>query len=136
MPISTSLVRKVYPRASPTDFEQLEILPEPYKPIVTINNVTDGFVDRYFVRVANDKNYIVEINESNYGVLKKHPRYVTTQIIWKIVGKKETVIKPSGVRILGVEDFNRETVSQADLTFGGLYRYITNYLEYWFSESY
>lgn len=135
MPISYSLAKKVYPTIEPTQFEPFEILPEPHKPVVTINNVTDGFINRYFTRVANDKNYIVEINQNNYGVFSKNPRYVTTEIVWKIIGKKETIIKPSGVRIPGVEDFNRETVSQADLTFGGLYKYITNYLEYWFAES-
>jgi hypothetical protein len=44
------------------------------------------------------------------------------------------VVLSSGAKVNGVEDVNRRTVLDADLTFGGLLKYITSYVEYWFAE--
>jgi len=135
MPINLSLARKVYPESDETDFQFLERLPDAYKPFITVEDAKNKYFTRYFIRVVNDKNYIVEVDQRNYEVFKKNPRFVATTVVWQIVGKKETVKTPSGATIYGVEDFNRRSVSEADLTFGGLNKYITNYLEYWFSET-
>jgi hypothetical protein len=63
--------------------------------------------------------------------LRENPRFITTQLQWKIVGKKATTVASSGAKNLGVRDYNLLEVTRADLTFGGLRRYITDYLAFW-----
>ncbi len=50
------------------------------------------------------------------------------------MGKKETYMLLTGANIYGVGDMNRIEVANADLVFGGLKNYISDYLEFWFSE--
>lgn len=113
----------------------LEPIPQKVKPIVIQQDVLDGYIIRYFVRQVNDINYIVEVDEQQYTKFKSNPRFIVTKFKWKIVGKKETVYLDVGVNIYGVEDMNRIEVANKDLTFGGLKRYISDYLEYWVAES-
>lgn len=134
MPINTILLNKVYPDTPSADLESLEIMPTTYKRDLTRDDVLNGSFTRYFIRPVNDKNYVVEVSVDDYEELRKNPRFVSAKINWVVVGKKETIQRSPGVSIYGVEDTNRRVVSEADLTFGGLRRYITNYLEYWFAE--
>ena len=128
------MLNKIYSQKSAKFVEQLQEMPYLVKPTVIRSDAESGFILRYFIRLANDKSYIVEVDEAQYSKFSENPRFVTTEIKWKIVGKKETSLLPSGAKVKGVEDVNRATVSEADLTFGGLLRYITSYLEYWFAE--
>lgn len=132
--IDEELLEKLYN----SDKEQLsEILtstPSQVLPIVTQADAKTGFIMRYFVRQVTDKDFIVEVDNTQYDELKENPRFVTAQIKWKIVGKKQNMTLLNGITIYGVEDTNRVVVSEADLTFGGLLKYITSYVEYWFAE--
>ena len=112
----------------------LKNTPSPVTPVITQSDVLRKYFTRYFVRPTSDKTRVMEIDESQYMQFKENPIYVTTQIKWKIVGKQESDTTPYGARIYGVKDTNIKTVSVADLTFGGLTRYIRDYLEFWFSE--
>jgi hypothetical protein len=109
--------------------------PTPYKPLVTQQDAEQGFITRYFVRAVTDKDYVVEVNLDDYSRLRENPRFVTAQVRWKIVGIKETITSASGVKNLGVNDYNILEVSMVDLTFGGLKRYIRNYLDFWLAET-
>lgn len=132
--INQELLTKLY-EADSANLEQiLPATPQPVLPIITQSDSDAGYVFRYFVRQVTDKNFIVEVDKSQYERFKENPRFVTAEIKWKIVGKLETIIYPNGVPLNGVKDQNRLTVSNADLTFGGLYRYITNYDAYWLRE--
>lgn len=135
MPINPILLNKIYPNTSTDVLESLEKMPEPYKRSITQDDVLNGSFKRYFTRLVNDKNYIIEINSDEYINLKNNPRFLITSIDWIIVGKKETIERSPGIFLYGVADRNKKTVSEADLTFGGLRKYITDYLEYWFAES-
>jgi hypothetical protein len=104
-------------------------------PIITTTERDRGYLIRYFIRSVSDTSYILEIDKRQYELFKQNPRFVTTQVKWKIVGKTETTITEYGAKNLGVRDYNILQVSKADLTFGGLQRYIRNYLEYWISET-
>lgn len=132
--IDMNLLIKLYEDNERELTEILDVTPTPVPVIITQSDVRTGYVTRYFVRLVNDKNFVVEIDKNQYENLKENPRFLTVKLQWKIVGKKETLKLRSGVNIFGVEDINRIEVANVDLTFEGLRRYITNYLEYWFAE--
>ena len=132
--IDTDLLRKLYKSDEQRLTNTLDKMPSQVLPSVTQSDAKNKFITRYFVRQVNDKDFIVEVDNSQYEEFKETPRFVTTQIKWKIVGKKQNMTLLNGVTIYGVEDTNRIVVSEADLTFGGLLKYITSYLEYWFAE--
>lgn len=128
------LLQRLYPRDANEMRETMEILPSTVKPIVTLRDAENKYIIRYFVQMVTDPNFIVEVDKTQYEDLKSNPRFLTLQLKWKIVGKKESERKSSNVVIYGVGDINREAVLNADLTMKGLKRYITNYTEYWFAE--
>jgi hypothetical protein len=132
--IDTELIQKLYKSDEQRLTDTLDKIPSQVLPIITQSDAKNKFIIRYFVRQVTDKDFIVEVDKNQYGEFKENPRFVTTQIKWKIVGKKQNMTLLNGVTIFGVEDTNRVVVSEADLTFGGLLRYITSYLEYWFAE--
>lgn len=114
--------------------EFLEPIPQQVPPVVTQKDVGNGYLTRYFVRQVNDLLFVTEVDKKQYQEFKTNPRFMVTEIKWKIVGKKETLKLDNGSNIYGVADQNKITVSEADLTFRGLRSYIRDYLEYWFSE--
>jgi hypothetical protein len=132
--IDTDLIQKLYKSDEQRLTRILDETPTQSLPIVTQTDAKNGFITRYFARQVTDKGFIVEVDNSQYEELKENPRFVTVKIKWKIVGKKQNMTLLNGVTIYGVEDTNRVVVSEADLTFGGLLKYITSYLEYWFAE--
>ncbi len=114
--------------------EILENNPEYSKPIITQSDADRGFVTRYFVRQTNDSTFIVEVDKNQYTQFKDNPRFITTELEWKIVGKLETIMLSNGANLYGVKDTNRITVADIDLTFGGLRGYISDYGEFWLRE--
>lgn len=129
------LFTKLYPKTADKLIPELEAMPEYVRPIVTLSHKEDKFITRYFVRAVNDKSMITEVDKTQYSDFKSNSRFITTEIKWKIVGKKETVKQLNGIELLGTVDTNKIAVSKADLTFGGLMNYITNYSEFWLGES-
>lgn len=132
--IDQELLEKLYDSDKERLTEILTSTPAQVLPTVTQVDVKNKFIMRYFVRQVTDKNFIVEVDNIQYEEFKENPRFVTVKIKWQIVGKKQNMTLLNGIVISGVQDTNRTVVSEADLTFGGLLRYITNYLEYWFAE--
>lgn len=109
--------------------------PQYVRPVVTKNNVRDKYMFRYFIKSVNDVDNIVEIDKFQYEIFKSNPRFATAKILWKIVGNKETTELPSGAKNFGVSDLNLGAVVEADLTFKGIKRYITDYTEFWVSDT-
>ena len=132
--IDIALVQKLYKSNEQKLIDILDKMPSQVLPTVTQTDAKNKFIIRYFVRQVTDKDFIVEVDNSQYEEFKENPRFVATAVKWKIVGKKQNMTLLNGTTIFGVEDTNRVTVSETDLTFGGLLRYITSYLEYWFAE--
>lgn len=112
----------------------LEEKPEPYLPIVTKSDIERKFIDRYFVRSANDKGNVTEVDQVQYQNFVENPRFVAVRLKWKIVGKKETDIGPTGIVNRGVREHNQEEVKRADVLFKVLYKYITDYTQLWVAE--
>ena len=132
--IDLALVQKLYKSNEQQLIDTLDKMPSQVLPTVTQTDAKNKFIMRYFVRQVTDKDFIVEVDNSQYEEFKENPRFITTTVKWKIVGKKQNMTLLNGVTIFGVEDTNRVVVSEVDLTFGGLLKYITSYLEYWFAE--
>lgn len=129
------LFTKLYPKTAEKLIPKLEAMPEYVRPVVTLSDKDDKFITRYFVRVVNDVQMITEVDKKQYNEFKDNSRFITTELRWKIVGKKETIKQSNGIELLGTIDTNKIAVTNADLTFGGLRNYITNYSEYWVGES-
>jgi hypothetical protein len=108
--------------------------PTQYFPVITQDNLRDGYLFRYFSKIAN-QNSVVEINKYDYEQLKDNPRFVTAKIKWKIVGPIETTKTFSGATNYGIRELNRRAIEREDLTFGGLRGYIRDYIQYWVGES-
>lgn len=132
--IDTKLLNQLYK----DDMEKLSKIllgrPTPVRPIVTQTDAEKTFIYRYFVRSANDTDFVVEVDKNQYQEFKKNPRFIALEIKWKIVGKKENEQLRTGIIVYGVTDINRQTVLNADLTFGGLKKYIQDYAEFWVAE--
>lgn len=129
------LFKKLYPNTANKLIKKLEAMPEYVRPIVTLSAKEDGFITRYFVRRITDMSMIVEVDKKQYSDFKNNTRFIVAEVRWKIVGKKETITQINGIELLGTIDTNKIAVSKADLTFGGLMNYITNYSEFWLGES-
>ena len=108
--------------------------PTQYFPVITQDNLRDGYLYRYFSKITNQNN-IVEINQHDYEKIKDNPRFVTAKIKWKIVGTIETTKTSSDALSYGVRELNRRAIERVDLTFGGLRGYIRDYIQYWVGES-
>jgi hypothetical protein len=135
--INYSLLNKLFksPSSKKKWANMVNNVPTGEQPTVTQSDARDGYIYRYFVRPINNKKDIVEIDKSQYKSFKKNPLYVTAEVRWKIIGKLDTSISPSGAKNEGVRDINIRTVSGVDLTFGGLMDYIRDYTEFWVGET-
>jgi predicted transcriptional regulator len=132
--IDMKLLQQLYKPRQKELMAILDTTPQQVMPVVIQSDARIGFIVRYFVRQVNDISFIVEVDRKQYDDFKENPRFIVTKLNWKIVGKKETVYLQNNTSIYGVKDQNKLIVSDADLTFGGLSSYITNYLEYWTAE--
>lgn len=134
--IDETLLNKLFPQRSEAN-RISKMTQESLKtvyPIVTQADATNGYLMRYFARPANDDTFIVEIDKNQYDSVSNNPRFITTTLKWKIVGKKESSTSLTGIVSMGVEEYNRKMTDKADLTFKGLRSYITDYLQFWQSE--
>lgn len=132
--IDVRLLRTLYPDKINQLSKTLQESPTVVLPVVTRSDAEGGFIDRYFVRAANDNSFVMEVDKKQYDSLKQNPRFVVTTLRWKIVGKKENINRPNNIIVYGVADTNRITVANADLTFGGLRKYIQDYTQFWVAE--
>ena len=87
--IDLALVQKLYKSNEQQLIDTLDKMPSQVLPTVTQTDAKNKFIMRYFVRQVTDKDFIVEVDNSQYEEFKETPRFVTTQIKWKIVGKKK-----------------------------------------------
>lgn len=130
----TDLIDKLYPEDADELREKMEVRPNYVRPIITLADAEKKYITRYFIRQTNDELFITEIDQAQYDNLKDNPRFIVTEVKWKIIGRKETLTYFSGAKDYGVADANLQAVSKADLTFGGLLRYIKDYTEFWYAE--
>lgn len=132
---NVDLLQRLYPTRVKSLQQTLEDTPQTVRPTVTLADAENRQISRYFVQMVTDTPYIVEVDKTQFERFKRNPRFNTFELMWSIVGKKESVRKSNNVVIYGVEDINREKVITADLTMPGIRLYIQDYTEFWFSEA-
>jgi hypothetical protein len=108
--------------------------PVSVKPVVTQSDAANGYIYRYFVKLVNSNQLIIEIDKKQYDSLKENPRFVTAKLRWKIVGIQKTSRSSLGTVNEGVADLNKKEVLRVDLTLKGVRSYIIDYLEFWQAE--
>jgi hypothetical protein len=133
--INMDVLNALYKSTSEQLIRILEPTPQTIRPVVTQSAADSGFIVRYFIRQVNDKTFVVEVDKNQYERFRENPRFIGVEVKWKIIGKLETTKLPNGINLFGVKDQNRITVADADLTFGGLRNYITDYGEFWLREN-
>jgi hypothetical protein len=133
--VDLELLRSLYKKDESELKDLLDVSPKLVRPVVTQLDASNKKIKRYFVRPANDLSSVIEIDKLQYDAFKSNFRFIVINVDWRIVGNKKTTYLNNNITVYGVEDLNRIAIADADLTFGGLRKYITNYLEFWFSES-
>jgi hypothetical protein len=108
--------------------------PQYVKPVVTLRDADTRYIDRYFVQMVTDPNYIIEVDNIQYDTFKSNPRFTSAKVRWKIVGKKESIRTAGNTILYGVADINRDEILRTDLTMPGIRLYIRDYTEFWVSE--
>lgn len=88
--------------------------PEIYFPTVTQLHYSIGFIDRYFVKPANDSfAQITEVTEIEFLSFNSNPFYKRVAIRWKITGSVDTIKKDGVVEELGVGEHNYNQLKNA-----------------------
>lgn len=99
------------------------------RPIITRDDLSNGFVQRYFVQHSSAKSYIVEVNKIQYNAFKNTPGYVVISLPWSINGNANTFTE-KGVIFLGARDKNIRVIQLYERQMSGLSKVLFNPLEY------
>lgn len=69
-------------------------------PTIKENDITNGYIVRYFAQKANDINsFIYEIDRREYSSISTNAFYVITTLDWRIVGEPMDVKKSNSASI-------------------------------------
>jgi hypothetical protein len=102
----------------PSDFKLIKI--KPFVPTPTEDDYKVGYIRRYFVQRANDKNGIIyEISENSFSTFTANTLYITTTVNWKISGTDEEIKK-----------INDKVVRYASNNLPALRLYLPNLLQF------
>ncbi len=103
--------------------------PSYYKPNITKNDYSKGYVNRYLVQKINDLT-ITEVNKENYNGISKN-YYNKLVIQWIISGPKNNQYNNKILEIKGVQEQNIKTLNDGEKNMKGLKTYYP--LEFMFS---
>lgn len=104
--------------------------PKTIVPSVTKQDYENGYIYRYFVRKANDKNALIyEVNKDTYNTYSKNSFWITVYILWRITGSLEDTIdtitnKPR----VGVINANKYTIEDVSDKMPTLKLYIPDFI--------
>ena len=103
--------------------------PNYYKPIVTKNEYSKGYINRYFVQKINDL-IITEVDKNIYN--KIYVNYFNKLVIqWIISGPKNNQYKNKILDRKGVQEQNIQTLVENEKSMKGIKNYLNNPLEFW-----
>lgn len=109
----------------------MNIYPYPTKPTVTQNDITAGYINRYFLKnTANKK--ITEVTQYQYNTLRVNPLYEGIQLKWIIKGNLEDTTSRDGIVIRGTRYQNEEIVKFYNERMPGLSRILNNPTEFFY----
>jgi hypothetical protein len=103
--------------------------PSYYKPNVTKNDYTKGYISRYLVQKINDLT-ITEVNKENYNGISNN-YYNKLVIQWIISGPKNNQYNNKILEKKGVQGQNIQTLVVNEKKMKGLKNYLNNSLEFW-----
>ena len=133
-PVSKTL--SIYTKLKPdikTDYNSISS----YNPIITPNDINQGFITRYFLKKINS-NTIIEINKDqndNFESKKIDPNlYTNTTIKWIITGPINDEVTGNIVR-KSVSSQNKKSVVNANLIMPGLLIKLKNYIELYVGDT-
>lgn len=99
--------------------------PTPYYPKPNDQQYLDGYIYRCFVQKRNNPYpTIIEINSDQFNAMSTANSNSINPVIWNSVEIKWMLDKKLAV------DMNRNNIAEAEKTFKGLARYLTNHLEF------
>ena len=100
------------------------------RPKITADALSQGFVNRYFVRNPSSKK-IVEIDAIQYVKFKNNPYFDSVVVPWVITGNDKDIVDPkTGRLVLGVPKRNLQIINYYDSKMPGLRRLLQNPMEY------
>jgi hypothetical protein len=124
-PINNSIKKMKSPDVTKKPWE-FSGQPTSYQPTPLTEDYFKGYFNRYFVRRANDRGYIVEISEEEYtainnGAVKYNIKfYRTAKLMWKLTGSLQTKrVSQYDIRE-GIIDTNKRLVETLEKTFVGI----------------
>ena len=105
--------------------------PKHKKPSEDEIDYTKEVMVRYFVQKSNSPTATVyEVDITQFNSLQKNPFYTCIGVLWKIKGNTETTESSDGP-IIGVRDFNIDSISLAKKTINNINLVLNNPLEFY-----
>jgi len=116
-----------------TEYNSIQV----YNPIITSNDIDQGFITRYFLKKINST-VILEINkdqEADYNSKKIDPNlYTLSTIKWVITGPINNEVTGNIIRE-SVASQNKKAVVNANLNMPGLSIKLRNYIELYVGDT-
>lgn len=107
------------------------MIPLSNRPKVSNEDITNGYVLRYFVRNTSS-GVITEIDKKQYEAFRGNPQYKTLVLTWEIAGFANNWQGSDGKTLYGTRHKNLATIDFYDRQLPGLKRILRNPLEYFF----
>lgn len=106
--------------------------PKTIVPSPTAIDYQNGFIERYFVRKANDSNgHIFEVNYEIFAEYSSNPFWISDRMLWRITGPIEAIYKEDGTMDdRGVRASNSASIGLASVKLKNIGLYLPNLLQF------
>lgn len=103
------------------------IVPQP-----TTSDYENGFIERFFIRVAFDTNgFVYEVSEREYDSYLDNALFINERLYWRITGPIDSVYDDFGKEVdKGVRKSNKASISLASLKIQNISLYLPNLLQF------
>lgn len=103
-----------------------------YHPAPTDEDYAIGYIDRFFIRLANQETGIInEVDSKIFVRLQTNPLYIRTQIRWKITGPTSTIFNEDGsVKEFGIAHANKRSVELGKKDIPNLDKFLIDYTKF------
>ncbi len=103
-------------------------IPNTIVPTPSVSDYENGFIERYFLRVAFDSNgFVYEVSNSTYNLYATNAFWVGETLLWRITGPIDIVYNEDGfVKDKGVVNSNKTSISIASLKIKNISLYLPN----------
>lgn len=104
--------------------------PKSYYPSPIEDDYSRGYITRYFVKMVNQRGYVMEISEQEYSsIVNGTAPYdisfmQTVEILWKLTGPLKSIRISQYDTRAGIIDTNKRLIENASKTFVGLKEFI------------